>query len=401
MNPIADRAPSAELFQRPDAPGPQLPIVYYPGAVLFGAGTTERLGALARPFGARAFLVSYGPGRTSRAGVGPRVRAALEGAGIAIVDHTIQPSPTLATIDEGAAALRASGADFVVGVGGGSVLDAAKAIAALAANEGPWEDYQLGRATLSRPAMPVVAIPTTAGTGSEATAVAVIGNPALGIIKSVSHPMMLPRLVILDPELTVSVPPALTAAVGLDAFIHALESYVSPKASPLTELASLRALALLAGALPAAVADGANLAARGDVLLASHLAGQALNAGIGAAHILAQPISATLGIDHPAALSTVIVPTVAYNEGAGGPAEKYRRVIATLEPTAAPDAAPSAVVRRFVHALGLDRRLRDYGATAATIPRILDAVVRSTGHIWTNPRPLTLDALERILHEAL
>ena len=213
--------------------------------------------------------------------------------------------------------------------------------------------------------------------------------------------MMLPRLVILDPELTVSVPPALTAAVGLDALIHALESYVSPKASPLTELASLRALTLLAGALPAAVADGANLAARGDVLMASHLAGQALNAGIGAAHILAQPISATLGIDHPAALSTVIAPTVAYNEGAGGPAEKYRRVIATLEPTATPDAAPSAVVRRFVHALGLDRRLRDYGATAATIPRILDAVARSTGHIWTNPRPLTLDVLERILHEAL
>ena len=306
-----------------------------------------------------------------------------------------QPSPVLATIDAGAAQLRASGAAVVVGVGGGSVLDSAKAIAALAANEGTWEDYQLARRTLAHPALPVVAVPTTAGTGSEAGAVAVIGNPALGIIKSVTHPSMLPRLVILDPDLTASMPPRLTALVGLDAFIHALESYVSLKASPLTEGASLDALALLAPNLPRAVRDGQDMDARGNVLLGSYRAGQALNAGIGAAHILAQPISAVLGIGHPNALSTVLPHTVAYN--AEYAAEKYARVRAILDPAAPADTPLAAIIAGFLHDLGLDQRLRDYGATAADIPRILDAVVRSTGHIWTNPRPVTLDGLEAIL----
>jgi alcohol dehydrogenase len=287
----------------------------------------------------------------------------------------------------------------VVGAGGGSVLDTAKAIAALAANEGCWEDYQMGRATLSVPPLPIAAVPTTAGTGSEATAVAVVANHQQGIIKSVSHPMMLPRLVILDPDLTASVPPQLTALVGLDAFIHAMESYVSPKASPITENLSLEALRLLAKSLLAAVLNGQDMEARSDVLLASHLAGQALNAGVGAAHILAQPISAVIGIGHPNALSTVLEHTVRYNEEYVG--DKYRRVVKLLEPGAPEGEKPSRVIGRFLRDLGLDQKLSDYGATSDDIPRILDAVVRSTGHIWTNPRPVTLDALEEILRAAL
>jgi alcohol dehydrogenase class IV len=399
MSLTADRAGSTRLFQRPEAPGAQLQLIYFPGSVLFGRCTLANLGNLVRPFGEKAFLVTYGQGRTSKAGVAQRVKESLASAGIESVVYEIKAGPLLDTIDEGAVQLRASGAAFVVGAGGGSVLDSAKAIAALAANEGKWEDYQLGRRVLTAQPLPIVAVPTTAGTGSEATAVAVVGNPEQGIIKSVTHPMMLPRLVILDPELTASVPPQLTALVGLDAFIHAMESYVSPKASPITENASLQALRLLAASLLAAVMEGQNMEARGDVLLASHLAGQALNAGVGAAHILAQPISAVLGIGHPNALSTVLEPTVAYNEDYA--ADKYRRIVEILKPDAPSDERPSHVVGQFVRDLGLDQKLSDYGGSEADIPRILHAVVRSTGHIWTNPRPVTLDALEQILRAAL
>ena len=153
MSLIADRAGSTRLFQRPEAPGAQLQLIYFPGSVLFGRCTLANLGNLARPFGEKAFLVTYGQGRTSKAGVAQRVKESLASAGIESVVYEIKGSPLLDTIDEGAVQLRASGAAFVVGAGGGSVLDSAKAIAALAANEGKWEDYQLGRRVLT--ALPV------------------------------------------------------------------------------------------------------------------------------------------------------------------------------------------------------------------------------------------------------
>ena len=399
MSATVDRAGKTALFQLPAAPSAQWPVVYYPGAVLYGRGMVRALGQMARAYGGSAFLVSYQQGRTSKSGVVDRVKQVLEEAGIAVTTHQIKPSPDLATIDDGAAALEESGADFVVGVGGGSVLDSAKAIASLCLNDGCWEDYQLARKTLSGQGLPVVAVPTTSGTGSEATAVAVISNTQQSIIKSVNHPSMLPRLVVLDPELTVSVPPRLTALVGLDAFSHAIESYVSPKASPLTEMAGLEALRLLARSLLRAVMDGEDIEARGEVALASHLAGQALNAGIGAAHILAQPISAVLGVSHPVALSTVLEYVVAYNEDHVG--EKYRTVAEIIAPDEAGTARPSAIVGQFISDLGLSQKLSDFGATEESIASILDAVVRSTGHIWTNPRPVTLEALEDILRKAL
>ena len=399
MSATVDRAGKPALFKVPEAASAQWPIVYYPGSVLFGRGMVRALGQLSKAYGNRAFLVSYQQGRTSSSGVVDRVKQVLEEAGIEVTIHQIKPSPDLETIDAGATALRESGADFVVGVGGGSVLDSAKAIASLCLHDGCWEDYQLGRKTLSRQGLPVVAVPTTSGTGSEATAVAVISNAQQSIIKSVSHPTMLPRLVVIDPELTVSMPARLTALVGLDAFSHAIESYVSPKASPLTEMAGMEALRLLGRSLLRAVMNGEDIEARGEVALASHLAGQALNAGVGAAHILAQPISAVLGVSHPVALSTVLEYVVAYNEDYVG--EKYHKVVGLIAPDQADSARPGAVVGKFISDLGLRQKLSDFGATQDSIGRILDAVVRSTGHIWTNPRPVTLDALEGILQKAL
>ena len=401
MGITVSNATKQALFQRPSAQSALLPVVYYPGSVLYGRGASHEVGQLSRAYGGSALLVTYLQGRTSRSGVVDRVLTALQTAGIKVTLHEVKPSPDLSTIDDGAAALRACGADFVVGVGGGSVLDTAKAIAVLAPNEGCWEDYQLARKTFQKPAVPVVAVPTTSGTGSEATAVSVVSNPTHGIIKSVSHPTMLPRLVVLDPELTISLPSRLTALVGLDAFSHAIESYVSPKASPFTEAAGLEAFRLLSRSLLRAVRNGQDIEARGDLALASHFAGQALNAGVGAAHILAQPISAVLGIGHPEALSTVLQYVVAYNEDYETAEPKYRQVVEIMGPEDGAQVRPSDLVGQFLVDLGLNQKLSDYGATRETVPAILDAVVRSTGHIWTNPRPVTLEALEDILLKAL
>jgi len=276
--------------------------------VLVGVGEVTRLPDLVmRAGGSRAFIVSD-PGVVA-AGVVEPALAALAAAGLsATVFAEVEPNPAAETCERGAAALRSFGLDdtVVVAIGGGSAMDAAKAIALAAANDRPvWElDYD---GDDLRRGCPIIAIPTTAGTGSEAHPFGVITRIETGRKDYVGHRSLLPVATILDAGLTVALPPAVTAATGVDALTHALESLLSRNPNPFAEGIALQVIRTVRRWLPAALADGADLEARAQLLVASHLAGvgQASGTGVGLVHAFGHAIGTRGRLAHGLALAVV------------------------------------------------------------------------------------------------
>lgn len=282
------------------------------GRILFGPGRLRELGPIVASLGTRALVVG---------GVRGESRASVEGllmpAGVATVPWVVRHEPTLAEAVAGAALARAERIDVVVAIGGGSVLDAAKAVAALATNPGdPLEHVEvIGRGRpLGADPLPLVAIPTTAGTGSEVTRNAVLSSPEHRVKVSLRSPRMLPRVALVDPELTLGLPPALTAATGLDALTQLLEAYVCSRANPMTDGLCREGLVRIARALPEAWRDGTNLEARASVQLAAMFSGLALaNAGLGAVHGFAGPIGGRFDAPHGAICAALLAPVTAAN----------------------------------------------------------------------------------------
>jgi len=368
-------------------------------------GALSDLGRLILPLGRRA-LVAIGGGSVRRSGVLDRALESLSSVGVrATVFGGIEPDPSTETADAAAAACRESGADMVIGLGGGSVLDCAKAAAGLATHEGGAADYQMGRRQLERPGLPYVAIPTTSGTGSESNRVAVLTNRTEGIKKSVMDSSMVPMLAILDPELTVLLPPFETAYTGIDALSHAAESFVSLNANPVTSGWAITALELIGANLQRAVADGTDLEARAAMQIASALGGAALNAGVGCAHMLAHPLGATFGIPHGVAIAAVL-PAV-FEANRIDAESQYARIARALDPECSglPDAEAAtragSALRGLLERIGLCERLGGRGVTAADFGRVYEGVLRSMGHIKTNPRPATRELLESIFAASL
>ncbi len=387
---------TASLFEAPSDPTQLQSVIRNPSAVLFGDGTADFTGVEASGLGSRALLVTYGSAWSSdEKGPVGRVLRSLDSAGVRVELFELRGEPDHQAVEACAARVRAVDAELVIGIGGGSILDTAKAASALACNGGSWSDYQFGAGRLTKAGVPVIAIPTTAGTGSEATITAVILHRERGLIKSVSSPLMLPRIVIVDPTLTWSCPPRLTALVGLDAITHAIESYLSPRANGLTRALSRQALSLLVDPLLRAVRDGTDHDARSSLSLGSHLAGQALAAGVGAAHILAQPISATLGVAHGEALAAVFGAVLDFDEY---PSPLFADIAVLFGPNGRP---LSHAVREFIATIGLPTTLSAIGGRQRDIPVILSKVSESTGHIWTSARPVTLDDLGRVLQASM
>ena len=271
------------------------------GRIIFGAGVVAELPAILAGLGRRT-LVCTGSDPHRHAGV----IDALPGA----VAFPIAGEPTLDAVRAAAAAAREHGADAVVGLGGGAALDAAKVVAALVANGGDPLDYAevIGRGLpLSERSLPVVAVPTTSGTGSEVTANGVVTSPADKVKVSLRSPSMLPVVALVDPELTLAVPPAVTAHAGLDALVQCIEPFVSPFATPLSDGFCREGIARAGRGLRRAFADGSDLAARTDMSLCSLLSGLALaNAKLGAAHGLAAPLGGLLGAPHGAVTAAVM-----------------------------------------------------------------------------------------------
>ncbi len=279
------------------------------GRIMVGAGRAAELPGVLAGLGTRV-LVCTGADPARHAGLLPGV--ALPAAVFAVTGE-----PTVDLARTGVCAAREHGADVIAAVGGGSVIDTAKAVAILLGNGGDPLDYLevvgSGR-KITRPAVPCVAVPTTAGTGAEVTANAVLASPAHGIKASLRSPLMIPRVALVDPELTVSCPPAVTAASGMDALTQCLEPYVSPRATPLTDGLAREGLRRAAAGLRAAFADGGDLTARADMAVCSLLGGMSLaNAKLGAVHGLAGVIGGAAAVPHGVACAALLAPVVEAN----------------------------------------------------------------------------------------
>jgi len=280
--------------------------------VIFGPGTRREIGAVARKFGQRALVVTGShPERAAE------LLDLLQAAGLEATVFTVAGEPAAAVAEQGATRAREQGCELVVAIGGGSALDAGKAMAALATNPGPVMNYLevVGRGRpLDAAPLPFIAVPTTAGTGAEATRNAVLAVPEHRVKVSLRSPLMLPRLAVVDPELTLGVPPAVTATTGLDALTQLVEPYLSCRANPCTDALCAAGIPLAARALPRAFANGDDLAARTAMAQASLWSGMALaNAGLGAVHGLAGPIGGQFAAPHGAVCAALLPSVLASN----------------------------------------------------------------------------------------
>jgi alcohol dehydrogenase class IV len=269
------------------------------GRILFGDGIVSRLPALAREFGSRAMVV-HG---ASRERAQPLLSALTE-AGVTCCSFGIRGEPTTHIAGEGAEAARAARCEMVLGLGGGSVLDGAKAIAALATNPGTALDYMevIGKGLpIACDPLPLIAIPTTAGTGSEVTRNTVLLSPEHRVKASIRHARLLPRLALVDPQLMYSAPPAVTAAAGMDALTQLIEPYLSTRANPVTDGLALEGIARVARSLKRAFRDGQDRQAREDMAVASLFGGLCLaNAGLGVVHGISGPLGGMFPAPHGA-----------------------------------------------------------------------------------------------------
>lgn len=270
-----------------------------PAVIRFGNGVLADVGIQAKALGGHHALLVCDPG-IRKLGLVERASEALSAAGLQVtVFEGVDPEPVDNNVAAGLSAFREAGCDVLVAVGGGSSIDVAKAIGAMARNPGVITEYAVGGKPLAYPKVPLVAVPTTAGTGSEVTRFTIITDTSRGVKLLISHPFLTPEVALVDPSLTISMPPLLTMATGIDALTHALEAYISVRATPISDLFALEAIRLIAGNLRQAWANGNNVVARENMMLGSLLAGLAFsNSSVALVHGMARPIGANFHIAH-------------------------------------------------------------------------------------------------------
>jgi len=377
--------------------------------ILFGPGTLTETRAALHEQKARKLLIVHGANAARATPLVGMVRDAGFEARLFSVPH----EPTTALVSDGVRAAREAGCDGVIGFGGGSVIDAAKAIAGLTTNPGELHDYLeiIGHGrSLTNPALPWIAIPTTAGTGTEVTRNAVIISPEHRLKVSLRSPFLLPRLAIVDPDLTRDLPPSLTAATGLDALTQLIEPYVCNRANPVTDGLCVEGIGRVARSLRRAFENGgSDAAAREDMALASLFGGLALaNAGLGAVHGFAVPVGGMFPHAPHGAVCAALLPQVIQvnlralrqRDPDSESLQRYDRVARILtgsEKASAEDGA--AWISELCSDLKIPR-LGFHGITAADAPTLAQNAARASS-MKPNPVELTPDELSEILHAAI
>jgi alcohol dehydrogenase class IV len=347
-----------------------------------------RLPELVAGLGSRAIVVSD-PG-IAKAGILDRVLSALDQAGVTAEPYpSVEPNPSVETVDAAHDLFRRTRSAFVLGVGGGSAMDVAKVVAVLAAHGGGVRDYE-GMGKVPGPGVPCVAVPTTAGTGSEVTIFSVITDRQRKFKMTVGSPHTVPQVALCDPELTLSMPPALTAATGMDALTHAIESFVNTVHNPIAAALALDAIRLIGRSLRTAYSNGKDLRARTEMLLASTMAAMAFaRTRLGNVHAMSHPLGAHFDVPHGVANAVLLPPVMAWNMIACY--DTYPQIAAALgEPAAGlspREAAEAAVeaVRRLARDVQIPERLRDLGVTREGIPAMTEDAMKS-GNVLVNPR---------------
>jgi alcohol dehydrogenase class IV len=373
--------------------------------IVFGPGVLDEVGALARAFGHRPLVVTgHDPARATR------LIERLMGSGLAATSCSIAHEPTTDDITRAVALARESNCDHVIGYGGGAALDAAKAVAALSTNRGDLFDYLevIGRArALEQPGLPCIAIPTTAGTGSEVTRNAVLASTTHRVKVSLRSAHMLPRLALVDPTLTYSLPPHVTATTGLDALTQLIEPYTSARANPMTDALCVDGIRRAARSLRHAVENGSDAAAREDMALASLFGGLALaNAGLGAVHGFAGPIGGMFPAPHGAVCAALLPLVMDANLTALRVREPRHPALARYDEVArllTGDAhAVAADGVRWVSTLVMDLAipaLRTHGITRTDFGAIVEASAKASS-MKANPIVLNAGEMNGVLERA-
>ncbi len=371
--------------------------------VYFGAGALDSLAMVLKDLGACRVLVVTDKG-VSGAGILDEPISALgrSGIGRTVLDD-IKPEPDENTVDALIDAVCSDRIDAVVGFGGGSAMDCAKVVAVSLAHGGRLRDY-IGCDRVTEHGLPLVLVPTTSGTGSESTpnALFIVDGEKQAVIS----PHLLPKVAIIDPVVTVTAPPRVTAASGVDALVHACESFTSLRATPLTEVYSLRAAELIAGSIRTAVWQGSNMAARRDMALGSYLAGIAIaNAGTAAVHALAYPLGSRFGLSHGMSNSVMFTAVSEANVPAdldkfailaralGGKTEGMSRRESA--------AAYTAEITSIIRDVGLPSSLTELGVKASDLDQLVSDAAKQTRLLINNPRALSPEDIATVYSRAL
>lgn len=354
------------------------------GRVVFEAGALNRLGELTRSLGGSRALLVTDPG-LAQAGHPQRAVKSLRSAGYEVtVFDRVKENPTEKEVADGVAVAKAAAADVIVAVGGGSSMDCAKGINFIYTNGGRMADYK-GHDKATKPMLPSVGVPTTAGTGSEAQSYALITDASSHMKMACGDKKAAFRISILDPEVTLSQPRMVTAVTGIDAVAHAVESFVCTKANPVSRLYSQAAWQHLSTSFETVLSEPTNLAARASMQLGSHFAGMAIEAAmLGVCHSCANPLTAHYGVTHGVAIGLMLPHVVRFN---GATAHHlYAQLIGESNADAAPEMLADHLTR-MVLAAGLPTSLKDAGVDEGILPLL----AHEANQQWTarfNPRPV-------------
>ncbi len=370
---------------------------YQPTRVVFGAGAVKDAGLELKRLGVQRAAIVTDKVLREKTDVVARVERALAGRLAGVYDGVVADSPADA-IDAAAAWARSVGADGLVSVGGGSAIDTTKGMAIVLTEGGSIRDHQ-GSQRLERRQTPHLAIPTTAGTGSEVTGYAVVLGE--GEKMHYADDRIIPDAAILDPEVTLGMPRALTAATALDALTHAIEAYTSVQRQPLADALALHAMRLIARYLPRAVSDGKDVVARGQLLAAANLAGQAFNSsGVGLAHAMAHVVGARYHVHHGTANAIVLPHVMRFNADELGDRLAEAALALGVSPSEASAEAAARAVAALVAQCGLPTRLRDVGVPEAELAACAEASLADGAIVYNGKFAADADLVVGVYREA-
>ncbi|SFL40906.1 Alcohol dehydrogenase, class IV [Desulfomicrobium norvegicum] len=373
--------------------------------LVMGPGCLPSITDELKRFGASSVLVITDPGLVAT-GIVQKLEDILVQDGFAVSRFdNVEADPPFELANTALDKLKDARAQAVIGIGGGSSLDIAKVVSVLATNDEPVTSM-FGIDLIKKAGLPLVLIPTTAGTGSEVTPIVILSDHHEKLKKGIVSPHLYPACALLDPELTLGLPPKVTAATGMDALIHAVEAYTSRNATAMSDVLAVEAITLIFSNIRTAFADGANIAARTKMLRGSMLAGMAFaNAGVTAVHAFAYPIGAEFHIPHGIANTIMLVPVMQFNmignlERFAGIAKMFGQPTESLSMRQAAQKAIDAM-SELSDDLRVPRQLRDFGVKADDVPELAAGVMKVTRLLNNNPRKLELADAEDIYRAVL
>jgi len=382
----------------------KISIFLSPHKTILGKGVVQQLGKEVTALGGRKVLVVTDPG-VLKAGMVEMVEKALVSEGIKMgLFDKVEPEPPVRVVDECVQTITEGKYDLIIGLGGGSALDVAKGAAAVAPNGGKVLDY-VGIDTIPKKGLPKILIPTTAGTGSEATRVFVMTDETDNTKKVVYSNFLLSDVAMLDPVLTVSMPPAVTADTGLDALVHAIEAYVSVNTTPFAEILAIEAISLIAHNLPIVFSKGSNIQARYNMLLAANLGGAAFTSGgLGAVHGLAYVLGTDYHMAHGRSNAIMLPHVMSFNTT--GNLQKYTDIAQAMgehvEGLSLYEAAEKSVnaVKRLLTTVNISFNLSFYGILKEDLPKLVEGGMKQSRLFVPNPRDLSEEDVRSIYEGA-